>query len=88
MNKEELVKALTELGVKPDHYSLNGGRYTETTIVLEKTNNHYDLEKGYDVWNVFFFERERFDEKSFYTESEALLDIYDRFKKYPKSSNY
>jgi hypothetical protein len=80
MTKRELVEQLNNLGVKPSQYSLDGGVWIDG-IILEKTTNSYDYNKEYVVWNVFYYERSRVDEASFSTESEALINILERFKR-------
>jgi hypothetical protein len=80
MSKEELIGLLNDLGIDSYYYSLEDGPFGDGKIILEKTFNHY-ADKEYEVWNVFSVDRGRQNEKSFYSESEALQDIYDRLKR-------
>lgn len=80
MSREELIKHLNDLAVKPDRYSLDA-KLVEG-IVIDRTTNHYLNDKKYDEWRVFVNERgTRYDEKIFYKEEDAFDDLYRRFKK-------
>ncbi|BAU55907.1 hypothetical protein [Mucilaginibacter gotjawali] len=55
MNRQELTKKLTELGVSQSAYSLDGP-YVEG-IMLEITDNYRPGDIAYKEWRVFEHER-------------------------------
>jgi len=77
MTKQELIQALDDIAVDRKSYSLEDGI---AGVILEKTTNHYGDDKEYDIWNVYEVDRGRVGEKTFYSENEALMDIYERLK--------
>lgn len=85
MSKEELINALDELGVNRNEYSLDG-RLVEG-LMLDRTTNHYGVDKQYYEWRVFYNNRGiRHDEKAYYSESEAYENILQQCIKLYKRS--
>ena len=81
MNKQELKEALISLGIKPNHYTIDGESYKDSSWVLDISFNRFSFIKKYRVWHVFHFERgQRYDEKTFSTEDEACVYIYEKLK--------
>jgi len=83
MNRQELIENLNQLGVKPKHYTLENESYKDSSIVMEYSHNYFSPDKKYDVWNVFRFERGAHnDERTFYSENEACLYVYEKLKRH------
>ncbi len=83
MTKQELIEKLNGLGIPTNYYSLDG-RFIEG-LMVDICENHYGNNKTYKEWRVFYQERgDRYDEKMFYTETEAYQDVFERFMKWKK----
>ena len=69
MNREEVQRTLKDKGISEDMYSLNGGL----------PNESYCLEKGKDVWEVYYSERGvKTSLRLFDTEDEACQHLLKR----------
>lgn len=70
MNKQELKKALIEMGIPSSYYNLDG---------VGKTDERFCLECVNDEWKVYFRERgNKTTNESFVSEEEACRFIYDQ----------
>jgi len=77
MNRQELERALNDLKVSPDEYSLEGSLSRWDVVVLSRT---------YAGWSVIYMDERGNQERlaSFATEDEACIYIYAEFKRLKK----
>ncbi|SDP97643.1 hypothetical protein SAMN05428975_4456 [Mucilaginibacter sp. OK268] len=79
---QELIKILKEKGVNDKLYTFDGASQ-EDKIVLQLSTNHYANNNDYKEWRVFYFERGvRYDEKVYFSENEACIDMLNRLIHY------
>ena len=82
MNKIELKEKLDGMAIDPDYYTLDGGTFMNSSVILDHSYNHYSGNNKYDEWRVYFIEwGARYNEKIYYSEEEACDDIFERFNK-------
>ncbi|MCT4646088.1 MAG: hypothetical protein N4A74_13965 [Carboxylicivirga sp.] len=79
MNKKDLKNELDLLKVNQDFYSLNGDLIPDTIV----------LHKNYGLWEVFYFDERGSvnNKKSFESEEDACLYIYNLFEKSKEIEN-
>ena len=79
MNKNDLIKKLEELKIKPTQYSLNGDLLPDRVVLCN----------SYNDWIVFYLDErgKRRDEKIFHSEKEACEYIYKDFKDLKRFDN-
>lgn len=74
MTRDQLISGLTDLGVHPNSYCLDGIRNSDCVCVAAANG---------DEWKVFYVERDKPDELATFNTAEAAYDfVYATFRKW------
>ncbi len=72
MTQKEFADFAAQNNISERYYSLDGNYKNDDVVYLVKK---------FDQWEVYYFERGlKFDSKVYASESEAIDDVYNRFK--------